>query len=98
MNQLFFNIEKIKVMIPGKQVLFPINYKILCTKKRAKMVSHIGLILTLVELQALINIHFLWCCLSVKVFLITQAHMLPPSDLHTSSDGRTAVRMLRNVP
>ena len=33
-------------MIPGKQVLFPINYEILCTKKRAKMVSHIGLILT----------------------------------------------------
>ena len=29
----------------GKQVLFLINYKILCTKKKVKVVSHIGLIL-----------------------------------------------------
>ena len=33
-NQFFYNIVKIKQMIPGKQVLFLINYKILCTKKK----------------------------------------------------------------
>ena len=33
-------------MIPGKQVLFLINYKIQCTKKKVKVVSLIGLILT----------------------------------------------------
>ena len=33
-------------MIPGKQFLFQINYRILHEKQKAKMVSHIGLILT----------------------------------------------------
>ena len=33
-------------MIPGKQVLFLIFYKILCRKKKVEVVSLIGLILT----------------------------------------------------
>ena len=33
MNQLFYNIVKLRQMIPGKQISFLINYKIVSPKK-----------------------------------------------------------------
>ena len=54
-------------MITGKQVLFQINYKILCKKKGENGFSYRFNLKRFIKLQALINTSF-YGVVSVKVF------------------------------